>query len=105
MQLQEFLISAGVFGVVKNLRILIEELYSHSNFNIIVVCGQNQEFYDLLNIKFKAISLISILGYVKDRAYLMRKANLMITKAGGISLSEALAMQVPFVLTPAVLGQ
>ncbi|SEK88593.1 processive 1,2-diacylglycerol beta-glucosyltransferase [Carnobacterium iners] len=29
----------------------------------------------------------------------------MITKAGGISLSEALAMQVPFVLTPAVLGQ
>ena len=104
-QAKELLISAGAFGVIKDLPILIEELYSQSNLTITVVCGKNQELYDLLTMKFEAVSSISILGYVKDMASLMRRADLMVTKPGGISLSEALAIQVPLVLTPAVPGQ
>ncbi len=102
---KELLISAGAFGVIKNLPILIEELYHQNNLNITVVCGRNHELYNLLLTKFTGISSILILGYVEDMASLMRQADIMVTKPGGISLSEALAIQVPLVLTPAVPGQ
>ena len=101
----ELLISAGAFGVIKNLPILVEELYKQSNLNITVVCGRNHELFNLLITKFQGFSSIRILGYVEDMATLMGKADIMVTKPGGISLSEALAVQVPLVLTPAVPGQ
>lgn len=102
---KELLISAGAFGVIKNLPTLIEELYKKSNLNITVICGRNLELFNLLLTKFQEISSIRILGYVKDMATLMEQADIMVTKPGGISLSEALAIQVPLVLTPAVPGQ
>ncbi|MEG0552302.1 MAG: glycosyltransferase [Carnobacterium sp.] len=102
---KKLLISAGAFGVIKNLPTLIEELYKKSNLNITVICGRNLELFNLLITKFHGISSIRILGYVKDMATLMEQADIMVTKPGGISLSEALAIQVPLVLTPAVPGQ
>ena len=101
----ELLISAGAFGVIKNLPSLVEELYEQSNLTITVICGRNHELYHLLLTKFQGISSIRILGYVEDMATLMGQADIMVTKPGGISLSEALAIQVPLVLTPAVPGQ
>jgi len=38
-------------------------------------------------------------------ASLMNQSDIMVTKAGGISLSEALAIRIPLILTPAVPGQ
>ncbi|MGB3160837.1 MGDG synthase family glycosyltransferase [Carnobacterium sp.] len=102
---KKVLISAGAFGVIKNLPLLIEELHLNSNLDITVICGRNLELYTSLQTRFKGISSIRILGYVEDMASLMNQADIMVSKPGGISLSEALAIQVPLVLTPAVPGQ
>ena len=102
---KELLISAGAFGVLKQLPTLIEELHHHNNLNITVICGRNLALYDTLIEEFEGIDSITVFGYVKDMATLMSKADIMVTKPGGISLSEALAFQVPLVLTPAVPGQ
>lgn len=102
---KKVLISAGAFGVIKNLPLLIEELHLNSNLDITVICGRNLELYTSLQTRFKGISSIRILGYVENMASLMNQADIMVSKPGGISLSEALAIQVPLVLTPAVPGQ
>lgn len=102
---KELLISAGAFGVLKQLPTLVEELHHHNNLNITVICGRNLDLYDTLIEEFEDMDSITVLGYVKDMATLMSKADVMVTKPGGISLSEALAFQVPLVLTPAVPGQ
>lgn len=102
---QHVLISAGAFGVLKNLPALINKLSVQSHLTLTVICGRNEELYHLLSNQYNGVPTVRILSYVNDMAALMRQADVMVTKSGGISLSEALAIQVPLVLTPAVPGQ
>ncbi|MEG0288261.1 MAG: glycosyltransferase [Carnobacterium sp.] len=102
---QHVLISAGAFGVLKNLPALINKLSVQSNLILTVICGRNEELYHSLSIQYDGVPTVRILSYVNDMAALMKQADVMVTKSGGISLSEALALQVPLVLTPAVPGQ
>lgn len=104
-QSKHLVVSAGAFGVLKKLPNLIEELSFQEDLTITVVCGQNKELYELLTEQFKSKPFVTILSYVEDMANLMKQADLMVTKPGGISLSEAIALQTPLILTPAVPGQ
>ncbi len=48
---------------------------------------------------------IRTLGYVKDIRGLMAAADLLVTKAGGMTLAEALAAELPLVAFASLLGQ
>ena len=48
---------------------------------------------------------MKILGYTNNMDDLMKLSNVMVTKPGGITLSEALAVQVPLILYRSVPGQ
>lgn len=102
---KNLLISAGAFGVLKDLAQIIEDLKMKENLHITVVCGSNKLLFNELKEAFQNDANIKILGYVSNMASLMKQSDIMVTKAGGISLSEALAIQIPLVLTPAVPGQ
>lgn len=105
IQTKNLLISAGAYGVVKDLAQIIEELKVKENLHITVVCGSNKLLFNELMQAYKSDGNITILGYVSNMADLMNQSDIMVTKAGGISLSEALAIRIPLVLTPAVPGQ
>lgn len=102
---KKLLISAGAYGVLKDLAHILEELKIKEELNITVVCGSNQLLFKELMNKYQNDTNITILGYVSNMAKLMSESDIMVTKAGGISLSEALAIQIPLILTPAVPGQ
>ena len=104
-QTKELLISAGAYGVLKDLAKILEELKTKENLHITVVCGSNKLLFNELMQAFRYDANIKILGYVSNMAHLMKQSDIMVTKAGGISLSEALAIRIPLVLTPAVPGQ
>lgn len=105
IETKKLLISAGAYGVLKDLAHILEELKIKEELNITVVCGSNQLLFKELMHKYQNDTNITILGYVSNMAKLMSESDIMVTKAGGISLSEALAIQIPLVLTPAVPGQ
>ncbi|MBP3040478.1 glycosyltransferase [Bacillaceae bacterium Marseille-Q3522] len=99
------LISAGTFGVLTNIPDIVSSIKERLNTQVVVVCGKNKALYETLEKQFQDDSNVHIFGFVTEMAALMTLADVMVTKPGGISLSEAIAVKVPLVLTPAVPGQ
>ena len=99
------LIAAGAYGVLKDIEDTITRLLYESNNQIIVVCGKNIELRKKLTEKFVEDKNVRILGYTNKMYDLMKMATVMVTKPGGITLSEALAVQVPLLLYRSVPGQ
>ncbi|WP_204952129.1 diglucosyl diacylglycerol synthase [Metabacillus crassostreae] len=101
------LIMAGAHGVLKNVKELCQAFISKStNTQTVVVCGNNL----LLKESLEALSLsypkqIKVMSYVERIDELYRIASCMITKPGGITLTEATALGVPVILYKPVPGQ
>jgi len=75
-------------------------------FTIDVVCGTNRRLRKHLmrnHRKFK--HRVRVRGYVRNAVALMSRADLMITKAGGMTLAEATCVGVPLLLVRSLPGQ
>mgnify|MGYP000586761417 CR=1 FL=1 len=70
----------------------------------IVVCGRNRMLKRRLESKFSSANT-RILGFVTDMPELMHAADVVVTKGGPQSISEALASRKPVVLTAVTPGQ
>ena len=71
---------------------------------LVVVCGSNKAMYRRLRAVFRRSKRVQILGYTRDMARLVRAADLLITKAGGLSTTEAVAAETPILYINAVPG-
>jgi processive 1,2-diacylglycerol beta-glucosyltransferase len=100
------LISAGSFGVTP-LSEVIEDFGSiEEEFQIIVVCGNNAELRNDLEIRQKSESRLKrVFGFVDFMDELMAFSDLLITKPGGITVSESIAMGLPMILIEPIPGQ
>ncbi|MDD2752496.1 MAG: glycosyltransferase [Candidatus Omnitrophica bacterium] len=70
---------------------------------VIVVCARNDQLYRRL--KARGLSNVRIYGFVDNIHELMAVSDVMITKPGGLSISEALAMELIPVFISAIPGQ
>jgi processive 1,2-diacylglycerol beta-glucosyltransferase len=94
--------SDGIFRATKFNRIL-QDL--PANVQAILLTGSNNDLYEKLQpltIKYKNFR---VQKFHKNMAGLMRIADLLITKAGGITISEALATGLPMVIYKPTPGQ
>ena len=73
------------------------------DFQVMVVCGSNLRMRAKLK-KLKTNKRFDIYGFSYDIPLMMDAADVMITKPGGISLSEGLAKNLPMVLDNAIPG-
>ena len=97
------IICAGTYGVVKNLKAICEKADSLHNLQTIVVCGKNKSLYkELSAASFKNTQ---IFGFVSDIHELYCCGDFMMTKPGGITLSEAVTTRMPLILHNPVPGQ
>jgi len=93
------LLATGSFGIGP-IEAIIEQL---KGFQIIVVCGHNRSLYERLSGKEK--KLVKICGLVDNMDELMAVADVMVTKPGGLSISEALISGLPLIFFNAIPGQ
>ncbi|KAB2329798.1 glycosyltransferase [Cytobacillus depressus] len=99
-------ILAGAFGVLKNVKELCELLIHFRTYQIVVICGKNDSlFSSLMPIAFLFPESFRLLGYIEDIHELFAISHCLITKPGGITLTEAAAMQVPLILHSPIPGQ
>jgi processive 1,2-diacylglycerol beta-glucosyltransferase len=100
------LISAGSFGVTP-LSEVIEDFGSiQEKFQIMVVCGNNAELRKDLEIKQRSEPRLKrVFGFVDFMDELMAISDLLITKPGGITVSESIAMGVPMIFIEPIPGQ
>lgn len=90
-------------GPIKNLAgVLTERL--QEGFDLTVICGTNHKLKARLEQKYSYRKNIHIHGFVKDMSSMLDSADLCLTKAGGISITEAAIKKVPMLLIDAVAG-
>lgn len=100
------LFSSGSFGFMPLIRIIGGLNAVKKDFQIMVVCGKNEKLKKELEEKmiFEP-RLKKVFGFVDYMDELMAISDILITKPGGITTSEALAMNLPMILTDPVPGQ
>jgi processive 1,2-diacylglycerol beta-glucosyltransferase len=100
------LIMAGAHGVLKNTTELCQQLLMNHSVQVIVVCGNNKLLKNELHkIEPMYKKRLHVFGYVERVDELYRISSCMVTKPGGITLSEAAALSLPVVLYKPVPGQ
>lgn len=99
------LLIAGAYGSMQGVREVIERLAALERYRIIAVCGRNRELYRALQDQLPPHPDVHLLGYVEQVAALMRISDCIVTKPGGITLSEALACRLPMFVYRPVPGQ
>jgi len=98
------LIVSGGFGVGPVEKMLCALDKYQMDIELAVVCGRNPSlFKQLKEIDFK--KKVNIFGFVNNMHELMGASDLIITKAGGLSISEALASRLPMIIVRPVPGQ
>ena len=102
------LLMSGSMGL-KNISYVLKELLNNSNkLRITVVCGKNDKLKDSLlkeynhSIKNKKLH---ILGFSRDIDCLMEYSDLIISKPGGLTVTEAINKHLPMLIPFAIPGQ
>jgi processive 1,2-diacylglycerol beta-glucosyltransferase len=72
---------------------------------ITVVCGRNRALYRHLKEANANYPGVRILGFSRQMHKLMAESDLLVTKPGGLTVSEALTMRLPMVLYTPIQGQ
>ncbi len=98
------LMMGGGIGLLPEAESFYRWLNSLYNVKTIIITGNNKDFYNKLN-SIKGLKNVNVLGYTKDVAQLMSISNVLITKAGGVTVFEAINSQLPMIVYKPVLGQ
>ncbi len=91
-------------GPIKEIVSALDEL--DLEFGIVVVCGNNRRLYKSIDrLRRKARHKLYLFGYVENMDELMTVSKLIVTKAGGLTISEAMAKGLPMVIMNSLPGQ
>jgi processive 1,2-diacylglycerol beta-glucosyltransferase len=72
---------------------------------MVIVCGRNQALKSFLSKIFDANENVVVLGYIDHMDDLMANASCIVTKPGGLTLSEAIIAELPIIVYRPVPGQ
>ena len=98
------LIMGGAYGA-KDIRNMTEYLRQIPNVRIDVVCGRNEKLREYLHNCFGHAPDVRLFGFVDTIHELMKRSSCIVTKAGGVTLSEAMQVQIPIVIFKPFPGQ
>ncbi|MCF8563432.1 glycosyltransferase [Alicyclobacillus tolerans] len=96
------LIMGGGAGVLADVSSW-ESAIRRSKAQFVVICGRNERLYRRLQPLESA--RVKVLGYTTKVPEWMAMADLIVTKAGGITVTEALAMELPMLVFRPIPGQ
>jgi processive 1,2-diacylglycerol beta-glucosyltransferase len=99
------LLVAGAKGVVPKFKSIIKLMMNHKNITLMIVCGNNKSLYRQITKRFSHLNHLKIFGYVREIDELMTISDVMVTKPGGITITEASQVGLPLVLFKPIYGQ
>lgn len=103
------LLMGGSMGLKSIGKVLKKLLQNENKIRLIVVCGSNSILKHNLEKKYSDLTSeniqMDILGYTKEVPRLMDLSDIIITKPGGLTVSEAIVKRLPMILPFAIPGQ
>ena len=105
--LPTILVMGGAYGVLDGAKRICKILVETANpVQTLIVCGQDEKLYKALDpLIEEGKNAIVRFGFVKNIEDLMSAADMIITKAGGLTVSEAMTKRVPLVIFRPIPGQ
>lgn len=105
--LPTFLVMGGSYGVLKSAKRICKKLAdSPVPVQAIIVCGKNKKLYlSLEEVIAQGRNPMMRFEFVDNVEELMSVSDLIITKAGGLTVSEALTKHLPLVIYKPIPGQ
>jgi len=102
-----FLIMGGAYGVLGKAQSMAKDLlHLKAPVQAIIVCGKDKKLYHSLDqIVEEARNPVVRFGFVDNIDELMTAADMIITKAGGLTVSEALSKHLPMIIFKPIPGQ
>ena len=100
------LIMGGGFGI-GSIKEIIDNIQSiNSSYQAIILTGHNLELYQIIKktIEKKRLDNCQVLSFTDKVPTLMKKASLLITKAGGVTLAEASISGLPTIIYKPIPG-
>jgi len=96
--------SNGSFGFGPTEEVLAYLAQFSDQIQVIIVCGKNKKMYERLSEKdfIFPLTLFKFVDFMPD---LMKMADVLISKPGGITSSESLAVNVPMIISTTIPGQ
>jgi processive 1,2-diacylglycerol beta-glucosyltransferase len=94
---------SGGFGSLDEMVKILKSL--QVPFQTLVVCGNNKKILRKIQKSTQGDSQFIPMGYVRNLPTLMSASDLLISKPGGLTCSEALAKGLPMILTYPIPGQ
>ena len=80
--------------------------YGMKRFQVLVVCGKNRKLYDKLKrLRYPGNVEARLYEYISFVETLMECADVLVTKSGGLTVSEALAKNLPMIIFDPIPGQ
>lgn len=101
------LVMAGSMGVSKIAEV-IEEVVTSSAYQVRIVCGKNESLLETIHKMYKEYidnERVIVYGFTREVPRLMAEADVLITKPGGLTTTEALHKKVPMIIPFAIPGQ
>jgi processive 1,2-diacylglycerol beta-glucosyltransferase len=83
---------------------LAKNIEKNKDYKLEVVTGTQQRWYKLWLAKFKNIDRIKIFPYQENMQPFIERASVIISKAGGISISEIITINRPLLIYPVIGG-
>ena len=99
------LVIGGGFGVGP-IEAIVKSISGMAGIQIVVVCGHNEELVKKIEaLKSEFPAAIKVLGFIDNVYEYMEIANILISKSGGITVSESLAKDLPMIVIAPIIGQ
>jgi processive 1,2-diacylglycerol beta-glucosyltransferase len=99
------LISAGAYGVQSHVRKMIQTVLDHSSYDILLICGKNRKLLQKMEAAYGDEPRIRVMGFVEHIEEWMAVSSCLLTKAGAITLTEALSLSLPVIVYRPIPGQ
>lgn len=102
---RSILVMMGALVPLPDIQRLVASLLDLPDVRVDIVCGGNNKLRQKLERRFGGHSRLRLFGFVDAVHDRMRCASCIITKAGGITLSEAIQIRTPIVIYKPFSGQ
>ncbi len=91
------------FGNVEN---FIDKVLERNvdGYDIIVITGNNDKLHKQIDSKYASYRNINAIGFTTDVHLYMKASDLVVTKPGGLSSTEAMVCNIPMILTSPIPG-
>lgn len=102
------LIMAGAQGLLPNITAIVDALLDQPALTVALVCGRNDTLAQTMRSRFEGhpeADRLRIFGFMDQIHEMMALATCLVTKPGGVTLSEALAAGLPIFIYRPVPGQ